>query len=107
MDQEENKREKLVSFLDQKAFDPILRRSEGEFADRYRHKFRDVYRSTENEKKRFHERYTTATEVKQNYLSDLNSRTAQKKNAELRELGLPQLPQFHDEFLELCKKLGI
>ncbi len=107
MDQDQKKREQLIAFLDQKAFDPILSRSEGEFADRYRHKFRDVYRSTENEKRRFHENYTTATEVKQNYLSDLNSRTAQKKNAELRELGLPQLPQFRNEFMDLCKKLGI
>lgn len=107
MNYKDNKREQLISFLDKKAFDPILNHNEGEFADRYRPIFRDVKRSTENEKKRFHDNYSTAQEVKKNYLSDLNSQTAKKKNDELRKLGLPQLPQFHDEFLNLCNKLGI
>jgi hypothetical protein len=107
MDKHDAKWKQLVFFLDKKAFDPILNLNEGEFSDRYRHKFRDVQKSTENEKRRFHQEYDTAEDVKKNYLIDLNSKTAQKKNAELHELGLPQLPQFRDEFLELCKKLGV
>lgn len=107
MEHRDKKRDQLISFLDKHAFDPILDKNEGEFADRYRPLFRDVKRSTENEKKRFHEDYITAQDVKQNYLSDLNSTTARKKNKELEELGLPQLPRFKDEFLQLCKKLGV
>lgn len=107
MDHGDKKREQLISFLDKKAFDPILSRSDLEYADRYRPLFRDVKRSTENEKRRFHENYSTAEDVKRNYLRDLNSRTAQKKNRELRELSLPQLPQFKEEFLELCRKLRV
>jgi len=45
--------------------------------------------------------------VKNNYLSDLNSSTAKKKNAELEELGLPTLPQLKDEFTQLCDELDI
>jgi hypothetical protein len=46
-------------------------------------------------------------DVKQNYLSDLNSQTARKKNAELKELGLPRLPELKDEFLHLCEELEV
>lgn len=104
---DEEKREKLVHFLDEKAFDPILRKSEEEFSGEQRDKFRDVKRSTENEKHRFHEEYHSAGEVKENYLSDLSSSTARKKNEELEDLGLPRLPEFKDEFMRLCDELDV
>ncbi len=108
MAQNDDKKEKLVSFLDQKAFDPILNTSEDKYSsDSDKTKFRDVKRSTESEKRRFHDHYQSAQEVKNNYLSDLNSETAKKKNAELRDLGLPRLPQFRDDFLDLCDRLGV
>ncbi|MFP4164337.1 MAG: hypothetical protein ACLFQB_10505 [Chitinispirillaceae bacterium] len=108
MAQTNEAREKLVSFLDRHVFDPIINTSEDRFSnEREKSKFRDVLKSTKSEKSRFHERYPTARDVKKNYLSDLNSRTAQKKNAELRELHLPQLPQFKEEFLDLCDRLGV
>jgi hypothetical protein len=104
---EEQKRERLVKFLDQKAFDPILSKS----ADKYRGHEKEIFeilkKSTESEKRRFHDNYHTAKDVRDNYLSDLNSRTAQKKNRELEELGLPRLPQFRDEFMDLCERLGL
>ena len=58
-------------------------------------------------KQRFHDKYRSAKEVKNNYLSDLSSQTAKKKNAELADLGLPRLPQLKDEFLELCEELEV
>ena len=87
MDHGEKKREQLITFLDKKAFDPVLSRNDMEFADRYRPLFRDVKRSTENEKRRFHENCVTAEDVKRNYLSDLNSRTAYKENGDLENRG--------------------
>jgi hypothetical protein len=104
---DKEKRQKLVRFLDDKAFDPILHKSANDYSGKQRQKFEDVKRSTANEKKRFHDKYGTAEEVKRNYLSDLSSRTAKKKQKELDELRLPTLPEFRDEFLELCKKLGV
>ncbi|WP_243374203.1 hypothetical protein [Geotalea sp. SG265] len=102
------KREKLVAFLDENAFDPILAKTDRDFTDgSKRQKFQDVRRSTESEQKRFHDQYHTAREVKDNYLSDLNSKTAQKKNRELEELGLPRLPQFRDRFEKLCRDLEV
>jgi hypothetical protein len=105
---EKEKREKLVRYLDRKAFNPILRSSEDDFKGRkLKEEFKNVKKSTESEKERFHNRYKTAKQVKDNYLGDLSSRTAKKKNAELKNLGLPQLPQFRDEFLKLCDKLKV
>lgn len=63
-------------------------------------------RSTESERERFYRNYRSAAEVKENYLNDLNSKTA-KKNAELQDLGLPRLPEFREEFLDLCKELQV
>lgn len=101
------KREKLLYFLDHNAFDPILSHSEEEYSGEYRELYRDIRKSTESEKRRFHQNYTTPAEIKQNYLSDLSSRTAKKKNAELGKLHLPQLPQFRNSFERLCNDLGI
>lgn len=108
MSQHDTKREQLLDFLDRKAFDPIINISEDKFhSQAERSKFRDVKRSTQSEKSRFHDNYKTAQQVKENYLSDLNSRTAGKKNAELKELGLPRLPELREQFLDLCSKLGV
>ncbi len=104
---DKEKKEKLVRFLDEKAFDPILRKSGDDFSGEEKKKFEDVKKSTESEKRRFHEEYKSAREVKDNYLSDLSSKTAKKKNAELEELGLPRLPEFKEEFLNLCNELGV
>ena len=105
---EEEKREELIAFLDRKAFDPILSAAPERFTTEHQREiFEDVRRSTESEKKRFHDNYTSASSVRDNYLSDLTSATAAKKNRELEELHLPRLPQFRDEFIALCKRLGV
>ena len=105
---DDKKRNQLLEFLDKNAFNPILRASRDNFkGEILQREFDNVKRSTESEKYRFHDQYQTAAEVKSNYLSDLNSKTAHKKNKELEDLGLPQLPQFRDEFINLCNRLGI
>ncbi len=104
---DKDKKERLVHFLDEKAFDPILHKSADEFSGKEKEKFQDVKKSTESEKERFHNDYRTAKDVKENYLSDLHSSTAKKKNDELEDLGLPRLPQFRDEFMRLCDDLDV
>jgi hypothetical protein len=105
---QKNARDELVQFLDEKVFDPILDKSEADFSSEdQKEKFRDVRRSTESEKHRFHDEYTSAQDVKDNYLSDLSSNTGKKKDEELEDLGLPKLPDVRDEFMELCDKLGV
>ncbi|MDT0646072.1 hypothetical protein RM545_05165, partial [Zunongwangia sp. F260] len=68
---QKEKKEKLLNFLETKAFNPILRKSKDDFnSDTKKEKFEDVKRSTENEKERFRN-YNTPGNIRDNYLSDL------------------------------------
>lgn len=100
-----NQREELIRFLDRKVFDPILHASHRSRNEQRR--LKQVQHNTESEKRRFHSEYRTAKEVRENYLSDLNSRTAHRVNSELEDLNLPTLPSVKDEFLSLCDNLGV
>ena len=100
-------REELVKFIDSKAFDSILKASPERFSKQDREKFEYVKKKTENEKKKFHDDYTTARDVKDNYLDNVRSDAAGKINKDLEHLGLPTLPRLKDEFMALCGKLGI
>lgn len=100
--------EKLVHLLDEQVSHPVLNRSEDDFSSQdKKEKFRDVKRSTESEKSRFHDEHTGARDVRNNYLSDPSSDAGRKKDRELEDLGLPTLPDVRDEFMELCDKLGV
>jgi hypothetical protein len=103
----DDKREQLVHFLDEKVFDPVLKATESRYDESQKRKLSDVKRSTESEKRRFHDTYRTAKAVKSNYLSDLNSEIAKRKNKELEELGLPRMYQVREEFLKLCERLHV
>ena len=106
MGKAENKK-RLLDFLDQKVFDPILSKSEDEFdTEGKRKKFEDVKKSTEEEKQRFHN-YETAEDIKENFQRDLNSEPAKKVQSKLRSLDLPHLPEFKEEFFRLCEQLGV
>jgi histidyl-tRNA synthetase len=107
MASDKEKKEKLLEFLDKKAFDPVLKASDNKYkTEAQKNKLKDVQESTQSEKERF-ARYKSAKEVKDNYLSDLNSSAAQKIDKELKELNLPRLPEFKDEFLKMCEKLEV
>ena len=107
MPAKKDKREELLKFIDKNAFDPILKTSPKNLSDKDREMLEDVQRKTENEKKQFHTEYKTVQEVKKNYLSDVRSKAAVKVNKELKHLGLPTLPDFKDEFMNLCNKLEV
>ncbi len=106
MSQEET-RKKLVSLLDRKVFEPILRASESRFPEADRQRLAQVKRSTGSERKRYYEDYRTPTEVRENYLSDLQSSAGKRISAELERLGLPTLSSVKDELLDLCEELGV
>lgn len=107
MASDEEKRARLVEFLDKMVFDPVLRADDSEYDENARHKLAEVKRSTESEKRRFHDDYRSAIAVKQNYLSELDSRVAEKKNKALEELGLPRMYQVRDDFLKLCDQMRV
>jgi hypothetical protein len=105
---EGEKKRQLIAFLDEKVFDPVLNSSPDEFSSaEQKRKFHDLRKSILAEKKRFHERYASARDIRENYLSDIESRTSKRMNAELEELELPRLSQFREEFLSLCESLDV
>lgn len=106
MEQDE-KREKLLNFLNKKAFDPILEKSKEDYdSEAEKRRLEEVQRTTKREKERFW-RYDTPEEVRENFLNDLSSEAAVEVQEELKELDLPRLPQFKKEFLDLCKELDV
>ncbi|MGE0081398.1 MAG: hypothetical protein AB7U81_08880 [Thiohalomonadaceae bacterium] len=104
---DEEKRARLVEFLDKMVFDPVLRVDDSKYDENARQKLAEVKRSTANEKRRFHDDYRSAIAVKQNYLSDLDSPAAARKNKALEELGLPRMYQVRDDFLKLCEQMRV
>jgi len=95
-----NKQE-LINFLNKRVFDPILNASPSDYSDADQKKLKDVQDRTRSEKDRFHH-YSSASEVIDNYKSDLHSSTAKRVNRELEQLKLPTLPSVKDEFLEVA-----
>lgn len=103
---QEQKRKKLLDFLDRKAFDPVLYSSENRYeSEDKKKKLRELKEKTEKEKQRFHKNYGSPTEIKDNFLSDLNSLAAKKVHSELKYLDLPRLPDLKKEFLDLYEEL--
>lgn len=108
MAEKKNAREKLLRFLDSKAFDPVLKASAEKYhSDAAKKKLEDVKQSTEGSKKRYHEKYGSASEVFKRFKDDLSSDAAKKVQKELKELGLPTLPELSGEFEQLADRLGV
>lgn len=103
---QEQKRKELLDFLDKKAFDPVLHASENRYdSEDKKKKLGELKEKTEKEKDRFHKNYNSPKEIKDNFLSDLNSQAAKKVHSELKYLGLPRLPDLKEEFLDLYEEL--
>jgi hypothetical protein len=93
----------LVHFLEQKAFQPVLRADPAKYPENKRAVLKDMQGRTETEIERF-KRYGSADEVITNLRRDLNSAPAKKVHQALRDLGLPTLPDLRDEFEELAAR---
>jgi hypothetical protein len=103
----DSSKEKLVEFLNRKAFEPILRASPDDYKSEADKKaLADVQRKTETEVERY-ARYPSAQKVRQMFKDDLNSAPAQKVDRELHRLGLPRLCDIKSEFDQLCEREGV
>jgi len=101
-------REKLLGFLDLKAFDAILRLPPETYSGKDKEAFETVRKKALDDKITFHS-ISTPEAIKGKFLSCVPV-DGLKKNAdkELQYLNnLSALPQVKEEFLSLCKELGI
>jgi hypothetical protein len=99
-------KQKLVAFLDRRAFRPVLRAKEGDYSGKDRDKLADVQRRTKTEIERF-KHYGSAQEVVTNFKRDLRSKPAQRVHRDLHQLGLPTPKDVKAEFEKLAKDLGV
>ncbi len=91
---EQEKRQRLIEFLDNMIFAPVPKADENKYDENKKKRLADVKRSTENKKKRhFHDHYRSAVAVKQ--------------NKALEEPGLPCMYQVRDDFLKLCDQMRV
>jgi len=102
----EDKKDKLVNFLNRRAFDPVLNASESNYSGTEREKLKDAKEATRAEKERY-AHYGSAAEVRRIFEDDLSSDPAQKVQRELKQLNLPTLPEIKDDFLDLCERENI
>lgn len=97
-------RTELLAFLDEHAFDPVLRTA----ADRVdrREEFEDAQCYTERARRRFHACASGAA-IYDCYVTELHDGTARRIDRELDRLGLPTLRRLQQAFEILCARLGI
>lgn len=91
----------LVSFLDRRVFDPILKASSSGRSDHEKRELEDVQRRTRTEQDRYHH-YESAEKVIEMYKDDLSSEKAREVNAKLQRLKLPILADVKEEFLKMA-----
>jgi hypothetical protein len=103
-----DKREKLLGFIDQKAFDAILRLPPETYSGKDREEFETVRKKTLEDKRKFHA-YRTPEEIKENFLSDASAYGLKKNNGQVLQYldHLSALPEVKEEFIGLCNELGV
>jgi hypothetical protein len=101
-------RQKLLDFLDEKAFEPVLNASPDDYDnDRDKEKLKEVQETTRSTQESYHKRYTSTEHIVKNFRSDLSSGPAKKVHGELRSLGLPTLPDIKEKFNHLVDELDV
>jgi hypothetical protein len=96
---------RLVAFLEEKAFRPVLDADPDRFPEAKRDRLRDMQRRTQTEIERFRH-YGSAAEVVTNFKRDLTSEPAKKVHRALKELGLPTIDDVREEFEHLADEVG-
>ena len=103
MPTEAEKKRRLLDFLQQRVFGPILRaKATGADASF----IRDAQRAVERTATRY-PTYGSAAEVKGAFISDLRSEVGQKLAALLKMLDLPRFEDIEAEFMSLCREMGV
>lgn len=100
-------KDRLVSFLDRKVFDPVLKKTADDYSsDTDKQKFEEVRKATEKEKERF-QNFSSAEEVRQNFLRELTYEPVKKIHEKEKDLNLPTLADVKEEFLKLCDRYDV
>jgi hypothetical protein len=102
---DESAKRQVAEFLDEKAFQPVLRAKPDDYPPNKRDKLKHVQRATESERKRYHG-YYSAKKFVQMFHDDLSSDAAKKVDRELKDLRLPTLDDIRDQFDRRARTRG-
>ena len=96
-------RETLLKFLDERVFLPAVHADPHRYDAQDRRLLSRVQHSVNGTQIRYHEEYTSAEQVKENFRRDLASSFGQSLAADLLLLKLPRFEDVKDEFFGLCQ----
>ena len=99
-------KQELISFLERRAFQPVLRARASEYPENKRDELADLQERTRREIERFHN-YRSAEDVVTNFKRDLHSSKAKEIHERLERLNLPTINDVRQEFEELADRLGV
>jgi hypothetical protein len=102
----DDEKNRLVRFLERRAFGRILRARNTAYSEPDRKRLEDVKRKTEQLAARYRA-YDSAGQVRQMFEDDLRSPAAKRVHSLLRHLRLPALPDVAEEFFALADRLGV
>ena len=105
MGQEDARRE-LLRFLDERAFDPVLRARPEDYPESKRPELAEAQRATRSERERFHS-YRGVDEIYRMFHDDLSSDAALQIHRKLRDLDLPTIADIRIEFERKARALGV
>lgn len=105
---EDQAKDRLLEFLNERVFDPVLTASayNHDADDEARRIVRDVQSAMRILKASYY-RSTSSRDVVESFRSDMHSGVVQRVDSTLHDLGLPALSDVEQEFLQLAQRLGV
>ena len=108
MTEDKDTRKRLLAFLDRELFDAILQKRREQFDSKEdKQRFDDIKRKVAEERSRYHDNCPTAQDIKETFLRDVESRSSDRLNENLRDMGLPSYWDIKTAFLKLCDTYGV
>lgn len=102
----EQRKQKLIDFLEQRAWQPVLRASPDRFGESDQQRLERVKQKTRAQQERYRN-YQSAGQVRQEFQDDLTSDPAKRVNSDLRKLRLPTQRDVANDFFSLADQLGV
>jgi hypothetical protein len=103
-----NHKADLLSFLDRRAFCPILESDPANYSEDDRAVLLDLQSRVRLARERYHSSEVgSAEDVCAQFLHDLMTAEQRNLGRTLERLRLPSLPDLKGEFLGLCERLGM
>lgn len=108
MQQKQDKRARLLEFIDQKALDPVLEALPEQYSsERDRRLLLMVQKRAAKEKEEFHDQMLTASQIVEKYFRRIYWETHLRFGKQLEDLELPRFLQLREQFLQLCADLQV